>query len=269
MRKRRRWLIFIVGPALILIALAYQLIEPRSHILLPPRASNGIEYVLYAHVPQACRNGGCPVLYLLDGERWISVFSRMDDALSAAREMQPVVIVGIGYRDALNTVNRRKHDFTPAFGRTPGATGGADAYLNVLRNELIPYAEANLPIEGAQRAIAGHSYGGLLATYALAKAPDLFDGYLIMSPALWFDDGKIYEAAFTEAPGRRTVFLAADTPRGETSAMARDVGRLTTQLLAREDLDVSRSVMIDTTHDGMVEPAARAGMTALFGAGAP
>jgi hypothetical protein len=264
MRKRRRWLLIVAGPLIVLAALAYQLIAPRSHMLFPPRAANGVDYVLYTHVPDACRSGGCPAVYVLDGERWVPLFARIDDERSASHDMAPVIVVGIGYRDVVGTVARRKHDFTPAFGRTPGQTGGADAYIDVLRREIIPYAEAHLPISTERRAIAGHSYGGLFATYAMAKAPELFDAYLIMSPALWFDDGKIYRTPFAPAPAPLTVFLAADTPRGGTSNMARDVGRLNQLLLARSDVSTSRSLLIGTTHDTMVEPAVAAGLPALF-----
>lgn len=38
----------------------------------------------------------------------------------------------------------------------------------------------------------GHSYGGLFAIGVALAAPDLFDGYVIVSPSLWYDDGMIF-----------------------------------------------------------------------------
>jgi predicted alpha/beta superfamily hydrolase len=261
---RRIWLI-VAGLAILLLAFAYQLIAPRSHMLFLPRASNGVDYVLYVHVPEACRGGGCPALYLLDGERWLPTFARHDDALASRQGGAPVVIVGIGYRDVLGTANRRKLDFTPSFGRTPNRTGGADAYVRVLREEIIPYAEEHLPIARDTRAIAGHSYAGLFATYALMTSPDLFDGYIIISPALWFDDGKIFQTPVAAPQRPRLVFLAADMEGSARGAMANDVVRLNRTLLALPGIEVSRALMPNTTHDSVVDPAARAGLEALFG----
>jgi predicted alpha/beta superfamily hydrolase len=255
-----------VGAALIVaLALAVKFVLPRSHLLWPPRASNGVTYSLYAHVPEACRAAPCPALYILDGDLWVPTFARIVDERVRARRMAPIILVGIGYRDIWNVIWRRKHDFTPAFGRTPNRTGGADAYLEVLRDELIPYAEAHLRISRESRGLAGHSYAGLLATYALQRAPDLFDHYIIISPALWFDGGKIYAQPFAAATRTRQVFLAADTPGRSRGAMARDVIRLADLLSGQSDVAVSRALIVGADHNSMVGPAARRGIDAVYG----
>ena len=261
----RNWRWPALASAILAIALLVHFVLPRSHVLFPPRASNGTDYVLYIHVPGACRAGGCPALYLLDGERWLPTFARIVDERARAHRMAPIVVVGIGYADILNTRARRKFDFTPAFDRAPSRTGGADAYHDVLTRELIPFAEAHLPIAPGARGIAGHSYGGLFATYALMRAPDLFDRYLIMSPALWFDEGKIYTQPFATAAAPRQVILAANTPQNASSNMARDVMRLTDLLSQRADLAVSRTMILGANHNSMVTPAARRGLDALYG----
>lgn len=259
----------LVLAALALIALgvgAYRLIAPRGHILNLPTASNGVDYVLFVHVPSACRDGGCEALYVLDGLAWLPTFAELDDELSASNRTRPVILVGVGYRDAFNTGDLRKHDFTPAFGRTPNRTGGADAFLDVLRDEIIPYAEERLPIAAGGRGIAGHSYAGLFATYAAARAPDVFDRYLIMSPALWFDEGKIYRVPFETPSNEHIVFLAADTPRGEArSDMANDMLRLSRHLTGRQNYVVTHALIVGEDHNGMVAPAARRGLEALYG----
>lgn len=266
---RRPWLLAVVLALLAAGIVLYQQIAPRSHMLFPPRAANGVDYVLYVHVPDGCQLGGCPALYLLDGLAWLPTFARNADALYEDTRIPPVVIVGIGYRNAFDTGDLRKHDFTPAFGATPGETGGADAFLAVLRTEIIPYAEAHLPIApNSGRGLAGHSYAGLFAAYTLARAPDLFDRAMLLSPALWYDDGKIFNVDFAPGP-TRTVFLAADTPRGATrSDMARDTERFA-DLLTAQHFDVSRALIFGKSHNSMVDPAARQGLAALYGASDP
>lgn len=261
----RLWLVAAAVALIGLAVAAYVLISPRSHVLAPSRAANGTDYILYVHVPQACRIGGCRAAYVLDGLAWLPTFARVSDGLQSQQHIEPLILVGIGYRDALNTSALRKHDFTPAFGRTPNQTGGADAFLDVLRDEIIPYAEAHLPIEPNHRTLIGHSYAGLFASYALTRAPTLFDRYLIMSPALWFDNGKIFNEEFTPANRERMVFLAADTPRGDTrSDMARDTLRFNALLLEHQYLRVSHSLLVGETHNSMVEPAAQRGLLALY-----
>jgi predicted alpha/beta superfamily hydrolase len=149
----------------------------------------------------------------------------------------------------------------------PGfAQFGADAFLQVLRVELIPYAESHLPVAGDERGLAGHSYAGLFTAYTLTQAPDLFDHYLIMSPALYFDHGKIYDLAIAPTERTRSVFLAADTPRGGSrSAIANEILRYNDLLLEQPHLRVSHALIAGETHSGMVPPAARRGLIALYG----
>ena len=263
---RKKLLIAALVALFALGVAGYQLIAPRSHVLTMQRASNGVDYALIVHVPPECRLGGCPALYVLDGLAWLPTFAKAEDDLIARHRMAPQILVGVAYANAINTGNLRKHDFTPAFGRTPNQTGGADMFLQVLRDEIIPYAEGHLPIDPNERGLAGHSYAGLFAAYTLAHAPDLFDRYLIMSPALWFDDGKIYDVALTPVEHARTVFLAADTPRGEArSDMANNTLRLNELLLADPTIHVAHALIVGETHNGMVAPAAKRGLAALYG----
>jgi predicted alpha/beta superfamily hydrolase len=261
--------LFGAALAALLFIAAIRFIAPRSDILLPPRASNGGGYILFVHVPDRCRHGPpCPALYILDGERWLPTFTQLSEDGAARMAMRPIILVGIGYTDVTGAALHRKHDFTPAFGgepgKTAGKTGGADAYLEALRRDIIPYAEAHLPIDRSERGVAGHSYGGLLATYALLHAPDLFDEYLIVSPSLWYGDAGIYAVRAAPAHKPRTVYLASNSPAGAESQMTRDVRRLNDLLLRDSTLTVSQSVFLNKSHDEVMAPAARAALPLLF-----
>jgi predicted alpha/beta superfamily hydrolase len=73
----------------------------------------------------------------------------------------------------------------------------------------------------------GHSLGGLFAVYALFRRPDLFDSYLITSPALYWDRGAIWnvERAFAEAHKdlRARVLLAGGSLDEQHTAMVRQL----------------------------------------------
>ena len=71
-----------------------------------------------------------------------------------------------------------KHD-TPC-------TGGADDYLKLLLDEIMPEAEALLPGAPAWRGLAGYSLAGLFALYALYQT-DVFARAASMSGSFWFE----------------------------------------------------------------------------------
>lgn len=88
------------------------------------------------------------------------------------------------------------HDMSPwsipaiSEGDTP-CTGGADDYLRLLTDEIIPKAEKELPGTVSWRGIAGYSLAGLFAVYALYRT-ELFAGAATVSGSLWFPEFKEY-----------------------------------------------------------------------------
>ena len=79
-------------------------------------------------------------------------------------------------------------------------TGGADDYLRLLVEEIIPRAEKELAGPPAWRGIAGYSLAGLFALYAIYQT-DVFSRVGSMSGSLWFPGFKEY--IFTHEPKRR------------------------------------------------------------------
>ena len=97
------------------------------------------------------------------------------------------------------------HDMAPwdgpaAFKKGEPFTGGADDYLQLLVEEIIPKAEKELPGPPAWRGIAGYSLAGLFALYAIYRT-DVFSRVGCMSGSLWFPGFKEY--VFSHEPKRR------------------------------------------------------------------
>lgn len=88
------------------------------------------------------------------------------------------------------------HDMTPWYmppiskHDTP-CTGGADDYIRLMLEEIMPKAEKEIPGNPVWRGIAGYSLGGLFAVYALYQT-DVFSRVASMSGSLWFDGIKEY-----------------------------------------------------------------------------
>lgn len=82
-------------------------------------------------------------------------------------------------------------DSPPAFKNADPCTGGADDYLRLLTEEIIPTAEKELAGVPRWRGIAGYSLAGLFALYAIYQT-DLFSRVGSMSGSLWFPGMKEY-----------------------------------------------------------------------------
>ena len=90
-------------------------------------------------------------------------------------------------------------DSPAAFKNGESFTGGADDYLRLLVEEIIPRAEKELPGPPAWRGIAGYSLAGLFALYAIYQT-DVFSRVGYMSGSLWFPGFKEY--VFSHEPKR-------------------------------------------------------------------
>lgn len=64
-------------------------------------------------------------------------------------------------------------------------TGGADAYLKRLTDEIVPRAEEEIPGRVLWRGLAGYSLAGLFAVYSVYQT-ELFQRAASMSGSLWF-----------------------------------------------------------------------------------
>ena len=97
------------------------------------------------------------------------------------------------------------HDMVPwdgpsSFKNAEPCTGGADDYLRLLTEEIIPTAEKGIAGVPCWRGIAGYSLAGLFALYAIYQT-DLFSHVGSMSGSLWYSGMKEY--IFSHEPKRR------------------------------------------------------------------
>lgn len=81
-------------------------------------------------------------------------------------------------------------------------TGGADDYLKLLLDEIMPKAEAELTGTPSWRGLAGYSLAGLFAVYAIYQT-DVFSRIASMSGSLWFPGIKDY--VFSHTPVKNPV----------------------------------------------------------------
>lgn len=197
-------------------------------------------YRVYLGVPKtAVPKQGHNVLYALDA-------NALTENLTPSRLntfKQPPVLVLIGYDTDLRfDTAARAHDYTPPnhHGKTfsdavdPTRThGGAADFLQLINTAIRPQIQAHVKLNPERQMLWGHSYGGLFVLYTLLNSPQSFTHYIAADPALWFEQGSLYQqyqAAFRQPDvfGNRTLFIEQSQRKRE-----RDTSKLTPEQAAR------------------------------------
>jgi len=171
----------------------------------------GEQRKVWIHIPNI--NGGndntgkghYPVIYLLDGDANFNTIVSITEFMSNAGLCPPMIVVGILHPD-------RMKDLT--FGtdkETPGIVGRGEMFMLYVEKELMPYIESNYPT-APYKIFIGHSVGGLTVVNTLIHHPNLFDAYVSLDGALWWNNQQIVTDA--------KMILANKNYKGKTLFMA-------------------------------------------------
>jgi predicted alpha/beta superfamily hydrolase len=154
----------------------------------------GQDYELYINLPADYNNTekSYPVIYLLDAQWDFALLNAIYGQQYFDGFIPEIVTVGITWGGKNpNADNLRARDFTPTSIKGPIPTGNAANFLKFIKEELIPFIEKNYRVTN-DRTIMGSSLGGLFTLYALFNETDLFNKYVLTSPALGWDNGSLY-----------------------------------------------------------------------------
>lgn len=129
---------------------------------------------------------GRPIVYLNTYEEEEERIYRELQAEDSCPDFTLVAVTGLEWNQDMVP-----WDIPPVFARDSAYTGGADAYLRLLVEEIIPEAESRLPGKPSWRGVAGYSLAGLFAVYSLYQT-DAFQRAASMSGSLWFPEFREY-----------------------------------------------------------------------------
>ena len=222
-----------------------------------------------------------PVLYVLDGDPNLPLAALIQWNMTYDDEVPKMILVGVGYQapNFMGTVAYRTMDYTPvrddkadsemtANHHRKMVSGGAAIFLRVMQEEIMPFIQAHYRVS-PDRALAGHSFGGLFAAYVLFTRPELFRRYLISSPSPDWAGGEIFrEEARYFSGGHRDlpahVFLSAGGK--EPDAMVPDVKKLAAVLNGRgyRGLQLTERIFDDETHLSVIPFAFSRGIRVLY-----
>ena len=149
-----------------------------------------------------------PVIYVLDGENNFRSVAITVERLADMGLCPPMIVVGVP-----NT--NRGRDLTPTTvaNNTDGVknSGGGERFLAFMERELIPYIDSNY-LTAPYKLLMGHSLGGLMVVHTMVHHKDLFNGYIAIEPAIWWDNHKALNEAKAaiekETYANKTLFLA-------------------------------------------------------------
>ena len=127
-----------------------------------------------------------PIIYLntFSAEEADNVYQTLYD--SDCPDFTLVVISGLEWNHDMVP-----WDIPPVFQNDAPYTGGADHYLQLMTDSIIPTAEKDIQGSIAWRGLAGYSLAGLFAVYSMYRTT-LFSRVASMSGSLWFPDFKEY-----------------------------------------------------------------------------
>jgi hypothetical protein len=230
--------------------------------------SVGDTFLISVHTPAgyAGSSGRYPVAYVLDG----TVHSGPAAAIAEDEGLE-VVVVGIGYEDGVSSPRRRR-DYTPTRDPDFPTSGGAGAFMRFVRDELVPRIDGDLRTRPGERALLGHSLGGIAALhFAFNQDPaaPLFPTIVSASPSLWWDDGVFFDyeaelATRTSDLDLRLMALAGGLEYALINALLRElIRRLSSRGYA--GLELEHRELDDEIHTTAWRPAYREGLRFAFG----
>ncbi len=208
-----------------------------------------------------------PVLYLLDGgvaEDFVHIVGIA--ALAADfRRIRPFIVVGVEgidrYHDLVHPTSVEEERE-----RLPTA-GGSEDFRQFLAKELRPAVTSRFRVSD-ETVLIGESAAGLFVVETLLRQPDLFGGYVAVSPMLWWDGGSLSKASAEmvgaielRSPGR--LFLTIADEGGD---MREGVDRVVSALEdgAPRHLEWRFEPMEEESHGTIFHPAALAAVRWLF-----
>ncbi|MMZ59173.1 putative esterase [compost metagenome] len=223
------------------------------------------EIIIDITLPQEYdKNKKYPVLYMTDGY-WRRDEHAKIHKLSEDHEIEPVIIVGIGYPDDYDAMKIRERDLV----------NRADLFLSFIVDELIPFIDENYPNDTSNRTLWGASHGGNFVTYSLLQyedvTKDIFRSYIINSPTVWaITNGKTdfeWEESLYEKTKSLPVRVYFTVGGIEEQQFIDNYHKMVDQITSRnyEGLEFTHEVIPDKDHYTVWEPALMKGVRMFLG----
>jgi uncharacterized protein len=282
MRLRALCLFAIASFAVTPLAAAPYVI-PNTEVVALRSQHTGADYELLIALPPSYAKSGktYPVVYLLDAEDSFALVGNVVRNFTTRNHLPEMILVAIAYPGAGASrevyMRNRTRDYTPVRAPDGGqgvefdeVSGGGPKFRSFIAGELAPFIERNYRADPNDRAIIGHSYGGLFATYVMLTEPSLFKRYIVVSPSLWYANRIAFtmedQVAAAGLRPKARVFLSAGEL--EDSTIPSDLRVLYRKLKSRAnpDLDLTLRIFQGERHNSVFPAAVTRGLLTVFDA---
>lgn len=168
------------------------------------------DYQLYVALPKSYGSGrqSYPVVFVTDAPYAFPVAASIGAFVARhSKDLPEFILIGLSYAKGDTAEFSRRRDYTPSQivggsfvgnrltsdmpGRAP-IFGEAEGYRRFLADEVFPFVASHYRADMTHKILAGHSYGSLFGAYVMLTDPAMFDGYVLGSPSLWYDDHLLF-----------------------------------------------------------------------------
>ena len=206
--------------------------------------------------------------------------------------IEPFIIVGIGYQNQnLSTMDsktfwdkwtqNRARDYIPIqvsagkedfeggdyeYKGLSSYTGGSEKFKDFIARELIPYINQTYRTSN-ERALVGHSQGGLFTTWMMLNHTSIFKKYIILGPSLWVEKGQMMKQANKlQSSAKITAYFAVGSKEHDArGSMVNDLKTFYHSLPKAEGFKSKLEIIEDENHVSMVPASLTKGFKFLFG----
>ena len=201
-----------------------------------------------------------PVMLVMDGSTQFEHIAGNVNYLSTFTIVPEMIVVGVSAK------NRIKHFTHTELEGYEGRYGGAEAYTQFLRDELLPELKEQYRVS-PYTLVTGHSLSGLYTSYLATHHSDFINASISVSPSLWWDDFalindiKTAEQQAEKSPVRWFVSMA-----NEPNEMADGYQRLMNVLAEKSEsvFNWESQQFPEETHDSTPLIANVEGLKSIF-----
>ncbi|WP_206430986.1 alpha/beta hydrolase [Sphingomonas koreensis] len=199
-----------------------------------PDPATGRSYQLFVSLPPSYGKEPqrrYPVLYVTDADYAFPVIRQIARRLNVeGPKIEEFILIGISYAKGDDPVASRRRDYTPTPNGpsdTPAGTihGEGAKHQAWLRDKALPFVTGRYRSAPGRGILLGHSYGGLLAAQILFSEPEMFGGYVLGSPSLWYDKRHMFGVEAAYAARHRDLKAKVFVYTGEYEALRRGDSR--------------------------------------------
>ena len=159
----------------------------------------GDKFLIQCYIPDQniTPTDSLPIVFVLDSDMSFGLTYDVVRWLNWGQEIPPMAIIGISYGTGQSDWwKKRSRDYLPSKDQTKvwgdwPLAGGGDNFKKFLELELFKFIKDEFNLKSNNRTIVGLSFGGLICTDILFSNPELFNNYIILGPALLWNNKEV------------------------------------------------------------------------------